>query len=227
MGGPSAPCQNAVVELSRPRLREGTVERCPYCHDLLEEAAPQITCPGCATSHHVECVRELGRCTVFGCERPLDEEQLAEVARHRDSRAVRAVRQQLRQRARAFVRSHARRPNDREAMLERALLELDDAQRRGDRKAARAAADAVVHVEQFLSLGQIAAVRERVFASGATPGQPEPRSEAEQLGPDGRQWVGAEDARRGRTTLSELDAATILIATCAFTALMAFLNAVL
>lgn len=87
--------------------------RCPYCHDTLDggSADQRIQCLGCGTSHHVACVAELGRCTVYGCERPF---YAADVERARAgaprSSAWLAVRGRIRERVRSFVREHARSP---------------------------------------------------------------------------------------------------------------------
>ena len=48
-------------------VRRDADPTCPYCKErivLVEEAAP---CERCGTAHHVECSRELTRCTVLGC----------------------------------------------------------------------------------------------------------------------------------------------------------------
>lgn len=81
------------------RLRAGSSPRCPYCHDHLGQAQAAITCPGCETRHHAECVREVGTCTTYGCgerlspgEAPLDL----------------AVREQIRARIRAGMARYAR-----------------------------------------------------------------------------------------------------------------------
>lgn len=39
--------------------------RCPVCSQLVEERA--VSCPGCQTDHHEECVQFNGACGVFGC----------------------------------------------------------------------------------------------------------------------------------------------------------------
>jgi hypothetical protein len=55
LGGP--------VVAARPRSAPTS---CGYCRDDLD-AASTWRCPRCATLHHRACVREHGRCTVFGC----------------------------------------------------------------------------------------------------------------------------------------------------------------
>ncbi len=50
------------------RLRRGGAPRCPYCHDhLAAESLELVSCEGCETQHHSECIRELGRCATYGC----------------------------------------------------------------------------------------------------------------------------------------------------------------
>lgn len=52
------------------RVEAATDEgRCPYCHDVLEEAEEVRRCPACRTLHHRACFREAGGCTLLGCER--------------------------------------------------------------------------------------------------------------------------------------------------------------
>lgn len=87
--------------------REGEAEfRCPYCHDLLGEDEPgeaRVDCEGCGTSHHLACLTELGRCTVLGCDRPIDAAVLEERP-PATSRMQRLIRQRQRDRVRQFVR---------------------------------------------------------------------------------------------------------------------------
>jgi hypothetical protein len=46
--------------------------RCPYCHaHLAREGATAAVCGGCRTPYHADCLRELGRCGLLGCARPL------------------------------------------------------------------------------------------------------------------------------------------------------------
>ena len=47
---------------------------CPYCRCLFVDGDDIVTCPGCATKHHADCLQENGGCTVFGCSQaPPDE----------------------------------------------------------------------------------------------------------------------------------------------------------
>ena len=50
----------------QPRQTERT---CPWCHDDLIDGV--VTCSGCATGYHVECVGEAKVCGITGCRRPL------------------------------------------------------------------------------------------------------------------------------------------------------------
>ncbi len=40
---------------------------CPYCRTEIEEGGG-VTCEGCGTPHHTECLAENGGCTLFGCK---------------------------------------------------------------------------------------------------------------------------------------------------------------
>tara|TARA_R110002072_G_scaffold35252_2_gene104535 strand:- start:126 stop:710 length:585 start_codon:yes stop_codon:yes gene_type:complete len=61
-----APTPEEIVLHERPRAHQ----RCPYCHDALEEAGvgEEIPCNSCGTLHHEVCLEELGGCTVLGCQ---------------------------------------------------------------------------------------------------------------------------------------------------------------
>lgn len=48
-----------------PVLRLDSPGRCPVCSHRVEERA--VSCPGCLTDHHEECVQFNGACGVFGC----------------------------------------------------------------------------------------------------------------------------------------------------------------
>lgn len=47
----------------------GTAQRCPLCHDQLDDAAPLVACAACLTVAHAECVDESARCSTLGCGR--------------------------------------------------------------------------------------------------------------------------------------------------------------
>jgi TM2 domain-containing membrane protein YozV len=47
---------------------------CPYCRSALETDDDIVTCSGCATIHHADCLAENGGCTVFGCSQAPAEE---------------------------------------------------------------------------------------------------------------------------------------------------------
>ena len=42
--------------------------KCAYCKDLL--SASVYICDGCQTYYHTECLSELGKCAILGCEKP-------------------------------------------------------------------------------------------------------------------------------------------------------------
>jgi hypothetical protein len=92
-----APPPDEIALRERPR----TNQRCPYCHDALEEAGvgEEIPCRSCGTLHHEVCLDELGGCTVLGCQggkpRPLG--------------SVEEVRARVRERLERFL-EHTRRP---------------------------------------------------------------------------------------------------------------------
>ena len=46
-------------------------KRCAYCKELLSNVDPVQYCQWCGTPHHTECFELNGRCTVYGCERPV------------------------------------------------------------------------------------------------------------------------------------------------------------
>ncbi len=51
---------------------------CPYCRTPFETDDEIISCSGCATQHHTECLQENGGCTVFGCSQaPLEEPKIS------------------------------------------------------------------------------------------------------------------------------------------------------
>lgn len=109
-----------VVRPTGDRARD---ERCPYCHDVLDEARAsdeEVRCDGCGTTHHLACIVELGRCTVIGCERPLAASGLAADALARGSarsRVLREVQRRIRRRARTFVQANCRAPTSTPAQL--------------------------------------------------------------------------------------------------------------
>jgi hypothetical protein len=111
------------VELThRPIPREAAEERCPYCHDqLAAQVLAKIECPGCQTTHHRICIQELGRCSVYGCEHPLDPGSDDGTCLD-DSPIRRVVRQRMRDRARRFAESRRR------DLPERILESLQQAQ---------------------------------------------------------------------------------------------------
>jgi len=40
---------------------------CPFCKESLSNSVQVKQCEACLAPHHVECWKEYGRCTVFGC----------------------------------------------------------------------------------------------------------------------------------------------------------------
>ncbi len=124
---------------ARPR---DASERCPYCHDALGGGpdGERVPCLGCGTSHHLACVAELGRCTVHGCQRPFFGAELERAqAGARRSSAYLAVRQRIRDRVRAFVRTNTRAPStppELRAAYEAGTTALREAERAGDPAAA-------------------------------------------------------------------------------------------
>ena len=50
-------------------------KRCAYCKELLSELEPSQYCQWCGTPHHQECFQLNGKCTVYGCERPVPQQQ--------------------------------------------------------------------------------------------------------------------------------------------------------
>lgn len=60
-----------LVAVTRVRvLGEQTAQvACPYCRDELA-LAERAACLACGTEHHLQCLAEHGRCTVWGCARP-------------------------------------------------------------------------------------------------------------------------------------------------------------
>jgi hypothetical protein len=113
-----------VAEQVKISPRQGdTEDRCPYCHDLLAaEDDPRVECEGCGTQHHLACLTELGRCTVMGCDRPIDAGALASLP-PATSRVQRVIRQRQRERARQFVRRHAHAPQTSPGQARRASRE--------------------------------------------------------------------------------------------------------
>ena len=56
----------------QPLLSE---KRCAYCKEMLSELEPAQYCQWCGTPHHQECFQLNGKCTVYGCERPVPQQQ--------------------------------------------------------------------------------------------------------------------------------------------------------
>ncbi len=82
----------------------------------------EIECPACRTTHHRACIQELGRCSVYGCEEPIDPGSGDEIMLH-ESPAMRKIRARYRNRARQFVRNNTRDLRGRiEEALEFALI---------------------------------------------------------------------------------------------------------
>jgi hypothetical protein len=50
-------------------------KRCAYCKELLSQLEPAQYCQWCGTPHHQECFELNGKCTVYGCERPVPQQQ--------------------------------------------------------------------------------------------------------------------------------------------------------
>ena len=46
-------------------------KRCAYCKELLGSVDPVQYCESCGTPHHRDCFELNGRCTVYGCEKPI------------------------------------------------------------------------------------------------------------------------------------------------------------
>jgi len=92
-----APPSEDILLRERPR----TDQRCPYCHDALEEAGvgEELPCSSCGTLHHEVCLDELGGCTVLGCQG----------GRPRPLGSVEEVRARVRERL-ARLMEHTRRP---------------------------------------------------------------------------------------------------------------------
>jgi hypothetical protein len=147
--------------------RETEEERCPYCHDALldvGEAAHRIECPACHTWHHLACIMELGRCTIRGCERPLEvsEERAAGAARSRFHQEVQA---RIRERVRGFVRQHCKKPAGPAELvpaLQMAVLQARRAEERGDWATAAEWWGEAASIETIAKPGQLSEARDRV-----------------------------------------------------------------
>lgn len=50
--------------MRRPRENRN----CPYCLSPIEENEERIRCPKCGVTHHAECWRANGKCSVYGCD---------------------------------------------------------------------------------------------------------------------------------------------------------------
>lgn len=157
------------------RRREGAsprAERCPYCHDALDDARAsddQVRCEGCGTAHHLACIAELGRCTVMGCARPL----LAAAVPIADtdpvrSRAWREVQRRIRGRVREFVLTHCRSPALDAAELRRllgvTLAAAERAERSGELEEAAELYGEVARIETLARPGDLDGAPRRVDA---------------------------------------------------------------
>lgn len=41
---------------------------CPYCLSLMEPGEESVRCPKCGVTHHAECWKSNGKCSVYGCD---------------------------------------------------------------------------------------------------------------------------------------------------------------
>jgi hypothetical protein len=159
----------------KAREKGGAAERCPYCHDaLVDEVAPaaEVRCDGCGTSHHEACIEELGRCTVFGCARPLvaPPVELVEgkpVRPRVRSRFFRDLQARVRARARSFVQTQSSQPTAREELAGLLELALDQAERAMSRAKWAAAAEwwgEAARLETIARPGDLDHARRRIDA---------------------------------------------------------------
>lgn len=59
-----ATAASACPRRARPRA---SVERCPYCHEQVEDGTARVRCRGCGARHHAACWAEHQGCSVFAC----------------------------------------------------------------------------------------------------------------------------------------------------------------
>jgi len=62
-------CGLAAVTRVRVLGEQASQAFCPFCRDELA-LAERAACLACGTEHHLQCLTEHGRCTVWGCGRP-------------------------------------------------------------------------------------------------------------------------------------------------------------
>jgi len=55
---------------------------CPYCRAPFLPDEIVVVCPGCATTHHADCLEENHGCTIFGCAHAPLEEPKVSVSSH-------------------------------------------------------------------------------------------------------------------------------------------------
>jgi RING finger family protein len=66
-----------LAQMSEPELiripvqQIASEQRCAYCKEMLSELEPVQYCQWCGTPHHKECFELNGKCSVYGCEQPL------------------------------------------------------------------------------------------------------------------------------------------------------------
>lgn len=86
-------------------LGEETTRRvaptCPYCRTAFAAGASKVACRACGTPHHIDCWRENGGCTTYGCARAPQRGPGGLPTTSVDNRVVREARQERRRAARA------------------------------------------------------------------------------------------------------------------------------
>jgi hypothetical protein len=156
----------------RVREREAE-ERCPYCKDALDSDGAaaddaRVECEGCGTSHHLACILELGRCTIRGCERPLEASAVPEERRRGvRSSALAEIARRYRERASRFVRDNVRPPEGPERLrraLDEAFTAAEAAEARRDWQAAADAWGEVARIETIARPGDLDGARRRLDA---------------------------------------------------------------
>ena len=64
-------CDTEAIHI--PIQRVSSENRCAYCKELLVGEEAVQYCQWCGTPHHKDCFQLNGKCSVFGCERPVPE----------------------------------------------------------------------------------------------------------------------------------------------------------
>ena len=59
--------RRGATQAVQPKVTLSPSQRCPYCHEGLDDSADLVACFLCATLLHRDCVQEGRMCSTLGC----------------------------------------------------------------------------------------------------------------------------------------------------------------